>query len=259
MRLLERKSNGEFSLSEFFEDKIPPYAILSHTWGDDEVTFEHLTKGTGKSRSGYTKIQFCANRVASDGLQYFWVDTCCINKSSSAELTEAINSMYQWYRDAAKCYVYLSDVSRSDSDEYDHLPRSTWKLAFRESRWFTRGWTLQELIAPTSVEFFSSEGQRLGDKISMEQQIYEITRINIEVLRGHPPSNFSITERMSWAVNRKTTRREDKAYCLLGIFNIHIPLIYGEGDKAFIRVVEEINKRLNGKLPDLPQKFFIIL
>jgi hypothetical protein len=167
--------------------------------------------------------------------------------------------MFQWYRDAAKCYVYLSDVLRGDSDEHDHLPRSTWKSAFRKSRWFTRGWTLQELIAPTSVEFFSSEGQRLGDKIFMEQQVHEITGINIEVLRGHPPSNFSIAERMSWVANRKTTRGEDKAYCLLGIFGIYIPLIYGEGDKAFIRLVEEINKRLKGKLLNLPQKFFIIL
>jgi hypothetical protein len=248
MRLAKRMSNGDFSLTEFL-DNIPPYAILSHTWGDtnDEVTYDDLTKGTGKSKKGYTKIQFCAKQAADNGLQYFWIDTCCIDKSSSAELTEAINSMFRWYCEAAICYVYLSDVSKGDHNEND-LSRSTWKLAFRKSRWFTRGWTLQELIAPAVVKFFSCEGQQLGDKISMEQQINEITGINIQALQGSPPSKFSVAERMSWAANRKTTRTEDKAYCLFGIFNIHIPLIYGEGDKAFNRLEEEINKHLKSKL-----------
>jgi hypothetical protein len=255
MRLLERKGDGEISLTEFFDDKIPAYAILSHRWGPsgEEVTFKDLVDGTGGGKAGHSKIQFCARRAAIDGLLYFWIDTCCIDKSSSTELTEAINSMFHWYRDAAKCYVYLSDVSKSDHDE-DDRSRSTWKSAFRNSSWFTRGWTLQELIAPRVVEFFSSDGQRLGDKISMEQQIHEITGISIKALRGCPVSTFSTAERRSWAAKRETTRKEDKAYCLLGIFDVHMPLIYGEGDKAFLRLDEEINKRTKASLPDLTHR-----
>jgi hypothetical protein len=156
MRPLERKSDGQFTLTKNLIENIPPYAILSHTWGaeDEEVTFNDLMNNTGKNKAGYTKLQFCGEQVANDHLQYFWVDTCCIDKSSSAELTEAINLMFRWYRNAVKCYVYLSDISTLGHDENDDLRWSTWKLAFRKSRWFTRGWTLQELIAPESVEFF---------------------------------------------------------------------------------------------------------
>jgi len=151
--------------------------------------------------------------------------------------------MFRWYRNAAKCYVYLSDVSVPGHDENGELPRSTWKLAFKNSRWFTRGWTLQELLAPASVEFFSFEGIRLGDKRSMEQQVHEITSVAVGALRGHTLSNFSFTERMLWATKRNTTREEDKTYSLLGIFDIHLPLIYGEGkEKAFVRLREEIEK-----------------
>jgi hypothetical protein len=131
--------------------------------------------------------------------------------------------MFRWYRQAAKCYVYLTDVSKGS----DCLPRSTWKLAFRVSRWFTRGWTLQELIAPTFVESFSLEGIRLGDKTSMEQQIHEITGTPIQALQGNQLSDFSFAERMSWIAKRNTTREEDKAYSLLGIFNVYMPLLYG--------------------------------
>jgi NACHT domain/Heterokaryon incompatibility protein (HET) len=247
MRLLEWKSDGDFSLTEDLTNNIPPYAILSHTWGSngEEVTFEDIMSHTGKDKPGYAKIQFCGNQAANDGLQYFWVDTCCINKSSSSVLTEAINSMFRWYREAAKCYVYLSDVSKGNYDEYDHLSRSIWKSAFRRSRWFTRGWTLQELIAPTSVEFYSSEGMRLGDKRSMEQQIHEITGIPVRALRGNPLSDFSPEERLSWATKRETTREEDKAYSLLGIFDIYMPLIYGEGgENAFKRLRKKIDKPL---------------
>jgi hypothetical protein len=172
----------------------------------------------------------------------------CIDKSSSAELTEAINSMFRWYYEAAKCYVYLSDVSKSDCDENDNLLRPTWMSAFRESLWFTRGWTLQELIAPVSVEFFSLEGKRLGDKRSLERQVHEITGISLQALRRNSLSEFSVAERMSWAVTRKTTRKEDEAYCLFGIFDVYLPLIYGEGDKAFVRFNEEIEKYSKGKL-----------
>jgi hypothetical protein len=237
MRLLEVNQKGDFGLTKDLIDNIPPYAILSHTWGDEdtEVTFKDWTGGTGKNKPGYDQIRFCAKQAASDGLKYFWIDTCCIDKSNSTELSEAINSMFRWYRRAAKCYAYLSDVST------DYLHRSTWQLDFRKSRWFTRGWTLQELIAPASVEFFSSEGDRLGDKKSMEQTVHEITGITIYALQGDPLSDFSVADRMSWAEKRRTTREEDKAYCLLGIFGIHMPLIYGEGEKAFVRLEKEIN------------------
>jgi hypothetical protein len=241
MRLLKLEKSDDFSIHLFIGDNTPRYAILSHTWGPDgdEVTYSDLTNRTGKSKAGYNKIVFCAEQASKDDLQYFWIDTCCIDKSSSAELTEAINSMFQWYREAAKCYVYLSDVSIRDQ----------WQSAFRQSRWFTRGWTLQELIAPASVEFFSSEGQLLGDKNSLSRQVHEITGIPIPALQGNPLSEFTITERMSWAEKRETTRKEDNAYSLLGIFDVHVPLIYGEGkEKALIRLQEEIERSSRGKL-----------
>ncbi|OCK73382.1 HET-domain-containing protein [Lepidopterella palustris CBS 459.81] len=255
MRLLRLGDDGEFSLTKFVGNNIPRYAILSHTWGADneEVTYKTLTDGTGKSKAGYAKIQFCGNQAAKDGLQYFWVDTCCIDKSSSAELSEAINSMFRWYYDAAKCYVYLSDVSIGDSVGSDLSLQRTWKAAFQRSTWFTRGWTLQELVASTSIEFFSAEGNRLGDKISLLQDIHDITKISIQALQGRPLSQFSVDERMSWARQRKTKREEDAAYSLLGIFNIHMPLIYGEGrEKALIRLRKEIKESFEDKLSALP-------
>lgn len=207
MRLLEIKAGGEFSLTEFIGNNIPPCAILSHTWGsvDEEVNFRDLVDHTGKDKVGYAKIQFCGRRATTNDL---WADTCCIDKSSNAELTEAINSMFHWYQMAARCYVYLSDVSVHDFDQADGL----WKSAFVHSRWFSRGWTLQELIAPASVEFFSQEGERPGDKKSLEKEITEITEINVLALRGNPLSNFSVADRMSWAAKRTTTREEDNAF-----------------------------------------------
>jgi hypothetical protein len=242
MRLLEDRGHGNLSLVEYY-DNVPSYAILSHTWGPDgeEVTFKDLMEDTGKNKAGYKKIEFCRKQTVKDGLQYFWLDTCCIDKSSSAELTEAINSMFRWYQDASNCYVYLSDVSISGERTNAQSSSTAWNAAFRRSRWFTRGWTLQELIAPTSVEFFSREGDRLGSKKSLEQEIHEITKIAIDALRGAPLTEFEVEERFSWAAHRETNRQEDKAYSLLGIFNVHMPLIYGEGNKAFVRLREAID------------------
>ena len=239
MRLIERRNGGSFSLTRDLVDNIPPYAILSHTWGVDgeEVSYQDLSEHAHTNKSGYNKIQFCGEQAAKDGLQFLWVDTCCIDKSSSAELTESINSMFRWYREALKCYVYLSDVPN---------------VTLRNSRWFTRGWTLQELIAPRSVESFSSKCQRLGTKSSMEREIHEITGIPLKALRGHPLSDFSVTERVSWAAKRRNTRKEDEAYCLLGIFDVHMPLIYGEREHAFIRLNEVIDRRLKGVLQYRP-------
>ena len=250
MRLLERNNSSEFSLTQDFGDDIPRYAILSHTWGADteEVTFRDLMDGTGKNKAGYDKIWFCGEQARRDGLQYFWVDTCCIDKSNNNELSEAINSMFRWYRNAAKCYVYLSDVPRPAFDTNDKSNQLPWESAFRKSRWFTRGWTLQELIAPASVEFFSKDWEQLGNKPSLERHIREITGIPVEALQGSSLSDFSNTERMLWIEKRETTRKEDKAYSLLGIFDVYMPLIYSEGrESAFKRLREEIDKASKGK------------
>ncbi|KAH8659280.1 vegetative incompatibility protein HET-E-1 [Tricladium varicosporioides] len=250
MRLLEYNSTGQLSLTKaFMGDNTPQYAILSHTWGADteEVTYRDLMDGIGESKAGYGKIRLCGEWAKRDGLRYFWVDTCCIDKSNSVELQEAINSMFRWYRNAVKCYVYLSDVSTKEREGSDQFSEQAWESAFRSSRWFTRGWTIQELIAPTSVEFFSKEEEQLGNKRTLEQQLHEITGIAISALRGAPLSQFSVDERLSWAKNRKTTREEDIAYSLLGIFNVHMPMIYSEGrENAFRRLREEINKPLKG-------------
>jgi hypothetical protein len=242
MRLLQVFENGEFSLTDQLNDSIPPYAILSHTWGEDhqEVSFKDLTIGPRRAIFGYEKLRFCAEQATRDGLHHFWVDSCCIDKSNSVELQEAITCMFRWYQNATKCYVYLSDISTGNRKESDHSSQDTWEQSFQASRWFTRGWTLQELLAPASVEFFSRDGQRLGDKRSLEQQIHDRTGIAIPALRGVPLSAFSIDERMSWAKARQTKREEDKAYSLLGIFGVYMPLIYGEGVNAFNRLQKEV-------------------
>lgn len=245
MRLLTVANDGELRLADFVGDYIPPYSILSHTWGKDseEVTFQDMVEGKGKNKLGYQKLRFCEKQSANDNIQFFWIDTCCIDKTSSAELSEAINSMYHWYRDADKCYVYLSDVSINGSVGSSLFPRQTWETAFRESRWFTRGWTLQELVAPSCVEFYSLEGERLGDRASMIQEIEDITGINTEALQGSPLSRFGFEERMSWARGRETKREEDAAYSLLGVFGVHMPLVYGEGRRnAFIRLQRVIQE-----------------
>jgi hypothetical protein len=247
MRLLKRNGCGEISLTDVFHEELPRYAILSHTWGldKDELTFDDLQSGKGESKAGYTKLRFCAEQAKQDGLEYFWVDTCCINKRDLHELSKSITSMFRWYRDAAKCYVYLSDVSLHNDD--DHQTKLTWDLAFRKCRWFTRGWTLQELIAPAAVEFFSKEWEHLGSKETLEALIHAISGIPIMALRGTPLSCFSVEERMRWSANRATKEKEDKAYCLLGIFNVFMPLIYGEGENAFERLKRKIDKNIMGK------------
>ena len=198
MRLLERKNDDELSLTRDIIDNIPPYAILSHTWGADteEVTFRDLTDGTGKDKTGYSKIRFCGEQARHDGLRYFWVDTCCIDKSNNTELAEAINSMFRWYRNAAKCYVYLSDVPRDAPNTEDAFCQPPWESAFCKSRWFTRGWTLQEFITPKSMEFFSRFWEQLGSKASLVTMIQEITGIPDKALQGVPLSDFTVAERM---------------------------------------------------------------
>jgi hypothetical protein len=242
MRLLILRSNGKLAWEEFNQDKIPPYAILSHTWGSEEVSFLDLVHSSGTSKAGYRKIVFCGEQAARDGLRYFWVDTCCIDKRDNTELTKAINSMFRWYRNAKKCYVYISDISTLTSDPRVEMRQSEWEADFRRSRWFTRSWTLQELLAPESVIFYSSQYQRLGDKQTLAGLIHEITGIPLPALHGNSLNTFSVAERLSWAAKRQTTEPEDSAYSLLGIFNVFMPLIYGEGkDMALKRLQREID------------------
>jgi hypothetical protein len=251
MRLLQRLPDGNFQLNSFHDDnRVPRYAILSHTWTEgQEVTYRDFVEGAGRNKTGFEKIRFCSDQAAADGLQYFWIDTCCIDKSTSDELSTAINSMFKWYRRATKCYVYLSDVSVPEQVSDAAAFQITWADAFRRSRWFTRGWTLQELLAPPSVEFFSNESKRLGSKISLEQEIHKITKIPVSVLRGQDISDISVDGRMSWAASRATTIKEDSIYCLLGIFGVFLPLIYGEGEAhARRRLEEEIQKQRGHEL-----------
>ncbi|KAE9369906.1 HET-domain-containing protein [Stipitochalara longipes BDJ] len=233
MRLLHTQS---LELCEFLENATPPYAILSHTWEQEEVTYQDMQRPDAKLKDGYTKIERCCDQAVGDGYDYVWIDTCCIDKSSSAELSEAINSMYVWYKNAKICYAYLADVGPIlNSNPSKPL------VSFKESRWFTRGWTLQELIAPARVEFFAWNWSPYGTKAELHSALSEVTGIDEATLRGSRNlREVSIAKRMSWASKRVTTRVEDIAYCLLGIFGVNLPLLYGEGEKAFIRLQEEI-------------------
>ncbi|KAF1938339.1 hypothetical protein EJ02DRAFT_457962 [Clathrospora elynae] len=245
MRLLKNNGDGEVTITRFDNNAIPPFAILSHTWGADteEVTFADLVEGGGQAKRGYRKICFCGEQAQQDGLQYFWVDTCCINKSDKAELSQAIRSMFCWYQNAARCYVYLSDVSTTKRKFDNMLGNFTWEPAFRSSCWFTRGWTLQELLAPNTVEFFSREWEKLGDKKSLTSMIHKITSIPHEVLGGAPLSQFSVNERLRWKEGRETKREEDRAYSLQGILDVKLAPVYSEGAVgAFRRLIDEIHK-----------------
>ncbi len=150
--------------------------------------------------------------------------------------------MFRWYKNAAKCYVYLSDISIPD-DDFKSDSKFDFETAFRTAKWFTRGWTLQELLAPLSVEFFSADYKRLGDKVSLERLIHERTRIPVNALQQYDPTHFIFDECVSWVAGRETKYEEDLAYSLLGIFGIFLPLIYGEGrENAFRRLREEVSK-----------------
>jgi hypothetical protein len=206
MRLLNT-STGRFE--EFIGTNIPAYAILSHTWDEEEVSFKDMTtEPSCRSTKGYAKISMACQLAKADGLQYAWIDTCCIDKTSSAELTEAINSMYHWYEKAETCYAYLVDLEST----------AAWRENLPHCRWFTRGWTLQELIAPADVYFFDQHWNMLFRKSGGIDVLTSITGIDRDVL-GDSRSlrSISVAQRMSWASRRVTSRVEDEAYCLLGI------------------------------------------
>lgn len=225
------------------ESEKAPYAILSHTWGDDEVTyqeFSNIENLKAKSKLSYTKILRTCQIAASRGLRYAWIDTCCIDKSSSAELTEAINSMFRWYREAAVCFAYISDLPpRKEGPALDWLNDCRY-------RWLTRGWTLQELVAAATIEFYDAEWAYRGDKAALMRQLHLNTGIDEQVLAdSNLLPEVPIARKMSWAANRQTTRTEDMAYCLLGLFDISMPMIYGEGERDFVRLQEEIARETN--------------
>jgi hypothetical protein len=231
MRLLHFDALGQLVSTDFRGKTLPPYAILSHRWSDSEILLEDIASGAYKDKQeGYRKLAFCAKQAAEDELQYFWIDTCCIDRWNLRERSRAINSMFRWYKNAERCYVFLSDVSLSAATSAPQ--RSDWETLFRASTWFTRGWTLQELIAPVSVEFFSCEGRRIGDKTSLDQLIHEITDIPLAALRNYPIDQFTTLERERWTENRRTTEEEDMVYCLLGVLGISMPTAYGEGQES---------------------------
>ncbi|GIZ44968.1 hypothetical protein CKM354_000815200 [Cercospora kikuchii] len=241
MRLLQFTDGGALTIRNYANDKRPPYAILSHTWltSDEEVLYQELNNDAAKKKPGYAKILFCGQQAKKDDLHHFWVDSCCINRTDSAELSESILSMYRWYEQAVVCYVYLHDVTALKR-QHGGDSHSDWERAFRRSRWFTRGWTLQELIAPKQVVFWSRDGHRLGTREDLKHLIADITNIPVPVLSGASPLDFSINERLRWAANRETSRSEDKAYCLFGLFKVFLPPMYGEGDHAFVRLRHEL-------------------
>ncbi|KAB5560105.1 heterokaryon incompatibility protein-domain-containing protein [Coniochaeta sp. 2T2.1] len=231
MRLINAKS---LLLHEFYGTNIPPYVILSHTWGDDEVTFKDWENPSqARQKAGFAKIRGVCSKALGHNIDWVWVDTNCIDKTSSAELTEAINSMFDWYAQAEICYAYLSDVPSANAPVED----------IGKSRWFSRGWTLQELLAPKKVTFYAADWSRLGSKAaSLAGVISEATGVHRYFLTGTTPvQRACIAEKMSWlSKGRTTTRTEDMAYCMLGLFKINMPLLYGEGAKAFTRLQREI-------------------
>ena len=258
MRLINTRT---LALEEFFGDGIPPYAILSHTWQDEEVSFQDWAdQSSASQKKGYKKILGACQLAKERRHDHLWVDTNCIDKSSSSELSEAINSMFKWYQFSQVCFVYLADVS---SPEVQPL-ESGFSEGFVKSRWFTRGWTLQELLAPAQVEFYSEDWSFLGTKGTLRAAISLITRIDVQYLwskhigdvyfgnptgviarsieHAVPLHKASVSKRLSWVSDRTTTRLEDIAYCMLGIFGLNMPLLYGEGSKAFTRLQEEIMK-----------------
>ena len=253
MRLLNVHS---FELSEFIgEEHTPRYAILSHTWSNEEVNYAEFDQRVSEHKEGWAKIVSFCQLAASRNIDYAWIDTCCVDKRSSAELSETINSIFRWYAQAAECYALLSDVTSVGPQ------RNQWEHKFEQSRWFTRGWTLPELLAPKTVIFVDNCWQIIGYKapptetalvervldgssirypLNLTERIEAITGIPRRFLEGESLSEASVDDRIDWARNRKTTRVEDMAYCLLGILGLSMDLRYGEGTRAFVRLRDEI-------------------
>jgi hypothetical protein len=231
------------------------YAIVSHTWGSGEISFQELLAieqdATHRSatKAGYLKVRGACDKARSAGHDHIWIDTCCIDKTSSTELSEAINSMYRWYKEARVCFVYLEDVEVS---------KEVAVPALEQCRWFTRGWCLQELIAPKEIEFCDKHWTTIGSKVTLAERVAKITRISSSILMNSSlVESVPVAQRMAWAAGRNTTRKEDEAYCMLGIFGITMPLLYGEGSQAFRRLQEQIitkNNDMSIFIPGSPQR-----
>jgi hypothetical protein len=248
MRLLQRHKNGALVLVTVADDDPPSFAILSHTWGrdEDEITYQdiashrhapvgHHAQAGLRARLGYEKLDFCLAQAARDGLEYVWIDTCCIDKHNQQELNKAINWMFRWYGMADRCYVFMSDVYKADMDEQDDAGSEDWLTAFASSRWFERGWTLQELLAPRVVEFFSTNRRPLGNKIFHSNLVESITGIPVQALLGAELRNFDVQERFNWIQGRQTKEPEDRVYSLFGILGVSFPPNYGEGEQSALR------------------------
>ncbi|KAL8947695.1 MAG: hypothetical protein Q9222_006049 [Ikaeria aurantiellina] len=211
MRLLHTQ---RLDFEEFFDTEIPPYAILSHRWGKFEVSYKEMLKKRAPEGPGLTKILKCCLLASDKRYEWVWIDTCCIDKKSSAELSEAINSMFNWYRSAQECFVHLSDVTTPDNFQSDPnrtieenlLSDKIFNPRFSASSWFTRGWTLQELLAPQHLVFYDCKWKCIGSKESLCEKLSEITSIDPRYISKGPgravATNIlraSVATRMSWA------------------------------------------------------------
>lgn len=247
MRLLNTET---YELRTFLGEP-PQYAILSHTWGEEEVTLADLGRRSRTKLQGWSKLVRCCRRAAADGWHWVWIDTCCIDKSNSSELSEAINSMFRWYEAAQICYAYLADVpplprggANSTASRYVQdfsRARAHWAETFAKSRWFTRGWTLQELLAPVFLLFLDHDWGTIASREAMSSHIERATGIGENQLRAF--RSCSVATKIAWAAGRRTTREEDRAYSLLGVLGVNMPLIYGEGRKAFVRLQHELIRK----------------
>jgi hypothetical protein len=272
MRLLRTKSYELFEANEL-PVPFPHYAILSHTWisPKDEITYQDIKRRKGDIESGifkqkgWSKLTKYCERTAKDGWEWAWMDTCCIDKTNPADTQEAINAMFRWYQNAGVCYAYLEDMDTLDLLKDAELPEDmdldeiigSKNVANRESflhtalnpffvnsKWFTRGWTLQELLAPHYLVFVDSAWRRIGTRENWAADIEKASKIEARHLTAFTPTDFkscSIAMRLSWASRRETTLEEDETYSLLGLFGTSMPLIYGEGRwRAFNRLQREL-------------------
>lgn len=209
-------------MRKFTDEDIPPYVIVSHRWREDEVTYQDFEHNTFSRRHGYHKVKESCRIALEANYNWVWLDTCCIDKRNFTELNEAINAMYKWYQKASLCVAYVFDYVHGR----DELATSSW---------FTRCWTLQELIAPRCVEFYDQNWKFFGSKNKLCEQIATITWIDVDVLqcRADPTIACTVAERSSWAARRKASRIEDEAYSLLGLFALSMPTLYGQVRKNF--------------------------
>ena len=185
--------------------------------------------------AGYKKITNACDLAHHKGYEWVWIDTCCIDKTSSAQLSEAINSRWKWYADSSICFAHIVDVTDGNADASHDFP------FFRLSEWFRRGWTLQELLAPTMLLFCDAKWEPFGDKDKLSNLIEAIAGIKSRLLPTQAGLSLEIINtKMTWAADRKTARIEDQAYSLRGLFGVNLPLLYGGGRKAFRRLQQEL-------------------